>query len=65
MSGPPEAQMRNRPAANGTAYRSGPIEPQETTEPLQQIQARELRRLHALSFAASVTIGRLAYAVAP
>lgn len=65
MCGPPDAEMR-RAALPGSPDRKPDFNKlEETSEPLQHIQARKQRRLPALWFAASVTIARLAYAVAP
>jgi hypothetical protein len=50
MTGPPEPETRNRPAANGTAYRKGPIEPLKIAETTAERQARSLRGRLALGY---------------
>jgi len=65
MHGPPDPEMRNRPAANGTAYRKTiSIQPEENNRTLTDVQAFRLSRLYALSLSTASTIALLAYGVA-
>ena len=48
MRGPPDPEMRIRPARHGTAYRKGPIEPQEIAETTAERQARSLQSRFAV-----------------
>jgi hypothetical protein len=63
MCGPPDPEMRNRPAANGTAYRKGCIEPHQLSEAVYGLQAEKLRRLFSFCQATACTVARLAFAV--
>jgi hypothetical protein len=62
MRGPPDPEMRNRPAGHGTAYRRAK-EPVETTETALDYQAEKLRRLYSFCRATACTIASLAFAV--
>ena len=63
MHGPPNPEMRNRPAEHGTAYRKTVKEHEETTERLRDYQAEKLRQLHSFCRATAPTIASLAFAV--
>ena len=61
MRGPPDPEMRNRPAANGTAYREGPLEPQEIAETTTERQARSLQSRFALGYHFAAAIAPLVW----
>jgi hypothetical protein len=63
MRGPPDPEMRNRPAANGTAYRNEINSTELDSKPLADFQASRLSRLYALSLSTASTIAALAYGV--
>jgi len=64
MRGPPDPEMRNRPAANGTAYRRADKH-KEITDTTAEFQARTLRRLFPFCQATAHTIASLAFAGGP
>jgi hypothetical protein len=59
MSGPPEPETRNRPGANRTEFRKGFIEPDHTTEPTAEFQARSLRRHFAVGYSLAASLAPL------
>jgi hypothetical protein len=63
MAHPPDPEMRNRPAGDGTAYRKLEIKREENNKSLADIQASRLSRLYALSLSTASTIAALAYGV--
>jgi hypothetical protein len=64
MQGPPDPEMRNRPAANGTANRRAEWKkPQEIIETAADLQSRKLCRLYSLCEATACTIAHLAFGV--
>ena len=65
MRGPPDPEMRNRPAANGTAYRKDPISIHNDSETLAEAQARSLSRRFALAYYFAATVVPLIFGVAP
>lgn len=65
MRGPPDPEMRNRPAANGTANRKDPISTHNDTETLAEAQARSLSRRFALTYHFAATVAPLLFGVAP
>lgn len=60
---PPDPETRNRPAANGTAYRKGCIEPHQLSQAASDLQAEKLRRLYSFCQATACTVARLAFSV--
>ena len=66
MRGPPDPEMRNRPAANGTANRRADFsEPDESSETVSDLQAASLRRLLALAHYLAVAAAQLAWGGLP
>jgi hypothetical protein len=64
MRGPPDPEMRNRPAGHGTADRRKDFkEHEEPSLPISDLQAEKLRRLYSFCHATAVTIASLAFAV--
>ena len=64
MTHPPDPEMRNRPAGDGTAYRKANLgKPEENNNSLTDVQASRLNRLYALSLSTASTIATLAYGV--
>jgi hypothetical protein len=64
MCGPPDPEMRNRPAANGTANRRAEWKkPEEFSLTASDFQAEKLRRLCSFCQATACTISELAFAV--
>jgi hypothetical protein len=59
LRGPPDPEMRNRPAANGTAYRKELISTQNDSETPAEVQARLLRRRFALEYHFAATVAPL------
>jgi hypothetical protein len=65
VRGPPNPEMRNRPAGHGTAFHKTDFnKPKDITETTADIQARRLSRPYALSLNTASTIAALAYGVA-
>ena len=65
MHAPPDPEMRNRPAANGTASRRVAMKPEESSLAAFDFQAEKLRRLYSFCQATAHTIARLAFAGCP
>ena len=65
MRGPPDPEMRNRPAANGTAYRKGPIESEEIAETTTERQARSLRYRFAVGYCLAASLAPLIWGAGP
>jgi hypothetical protein len=63
MCGPPDPEMRNRPAANGTANRRAERKPEESSLAASDFQALKLRRLYSFCQATACTIATLTFAV--
>ena len=64
---PPDPEMRNRPAANGTANRIGDyLKPEESNEPFQRPQGRSPLKLQVFCLARRFALSApMAEAVAP
>jgi hypothetical protein len=65
LHGSPGPEMRNRPAANGTAYRKELISTHNDSETLAESQARSLRRRFSLAYYFAATVAPLIFGVAP
>jgi hypothetical protein len=65
MCGPPDPEMRNRPAANGTANRRASLEPQQNSEALSEIQVRSLRRHFAVGYCLAASLVPLIWGAGP
>jgi hypothetical protein len=60
MRGPPDPEMRNRPAGHGTADRRADLNKhEENTETVREFQARSLRQRFALDYYFAVTVAPL------
>ena len=65
MRGPPDPEMRNRPAANGTADRKDLFSTHNDSETLAEAQALSLRRRFVLAYYFAATVAPLIFGVAP
>jgi hypothetical protein len=65
MRGPPDPEMRNRPAGHGTADRRAGMKPQDSSLAASDFQAEKLRRLYSFCHATACTIASLAFAGCP
>ena len=65
MRGPPDPEMRNRPAANGTAYRKEPINTPKDNETHAKAQLQSPRIRFALAYYVAATAARLVFGLAP
>jgi hypothetical protein len=64
MRGPPDPEMRNRPAGNGTALSQRVVmKPQDPSLAASDLQVEKLRRLYYFCQATAYTIASLAFAV--
>jgi hypothetical protein len=59
MRGPPDPEMRNRPAGHGTAYRKTEFKHDESTEAVRELQAASLRRRFAIGYYLAATVAPL------
>jgi hypothetical protein len=62
MRGPPDPEMRNRPAENGTANRRADNwKPDESNETVRALQAASLRRRFALGYCIAAALAPLVW----
>jgi hypothetical protein len=65
MRGPPDPEMRSRPAGHGAAYRKveAVMKPEDFSSAASDFQAEKLRRLYYFWQATAYTVASLVFAV--